>query len=99
VEPLIEAIGAETAKIMSTEELDELQELLVPAGFTILTGDEARMKAHVGPALLYQTSYSMRFEDTPDGIKRWKEEWREWWKANGKFFDNEMTRSAQPRGD
>jgi HEAT repeat protein len=83
VEPLIEAIGAKTAKIMTKEEIKQLNEVLVPAGFRILEGEEARLQKYLPRALIFQTGQT-HGDDT--------DKWREWWKANNDFYDDDMKR-------
>lgn len=73
VGPLIDALKAGTGQIMSEDELKELTRVLVPAGFRILTGEEARMKKYAPKALAFQTG--MRYGE--DAGK-----WRQWWKEN-----------------
>jgi HEAT repeat protein len=83
IEPLIEAIGEKTARIMDEEELATIKEVLVPAGFTILTGEQARMQQYIPNALAYQTGVNLGND---------KEKWREWWEKNKELFDNQMNR-------
>jgi len=82
---LIGAFGREVARIMDEEELATIKKVLVPAGFSILKGEEAQMKRYIAKALSYQTG--MNFGDDAD-------KWREWWEKNEELFDNQMNRAA-----
>jgi HEAT repeat protein len=91
VEPMIDALGAEKAQIMTEAELKKLEEVLVPAGFRILTGDEARMKVYVLKAIGYQTgTQPFVLLGDPDGLKKTKDSWRSWWEKNKDAYDEEM---------
>lgn len=80
VEPLIEALEKDTARIMEEDELKELKRVLVPAGFRILTSEEARMKVYLPKALQYQTGQAIGAD--PD-------KWREWWEKNKDSFSRD----------
>ncbi len=90
VEPLIEAFKEKTARIMSEEIIEELHKLLVPAGFRILTGEEARMKRYLPQALQHQTGRSFGTD---------AEKWRVWWQKNKGSFDDDMKRVQKPAGE
>lgn len=96
ISPLIDALEARTAKLMSEEELKELTRVLVPAGFNILTGEAARLKPYALKALQYQSGSNYSGEGVTE---KTVESWRQWWKKNKDTWDKyKKTKEQIPAG-